>query len=116
LEAAITAFQQAVQAAPPDSADQSMYLKNLNLGLRDRSALIGNQANMEPPPTGTQQGVLSASSPLYNQFMYLNLLWRELFERYESAGDVADLQAAITAFQQAVQAFLLLLCPSGYSS
>ena len=41
LEAAIAAFQQAVQATPSDSPDLPTYLSNLGTGLRDRMSYRG---------------------------------------------------------------------------
>jgi len=106
LEAAIAAFQQAVQATPSDSPTRPLLLSNLGSGLRMRYIRTGNLTDLEAAIAAFQQAVQATPPDSPDRPTWLNNLGVGLRMRYTRAGDLADLEAAITAFQQALQATL----------
>src|SRR5207237_1118388 len=96
LEAAIVAFQQAVQACPSNSPERPARLSDLGNGLRDRSARTGELADLEAAIVALQ--ATSPDSPDLPPL--LNHLGAGLSNRYAHTGDLADLEAAISAWER----------------
>ncbi len=104
LEAAISAFQQAVEAASPDSPDQPLPLINLGRGLVNRYKSTGEVADLEAAISAFQQAVQATPADSAGWPSHLSDLGTGLHERYKRTRKPVDLDAAIRAFQQAVQA------------
>jgi tetratricopeptide (TPR) repeat protein len=100
LQAAITAFQQAIQSAHIDSPERPLLLGNLGNGLRDRYERTRNRADLEEAISISQQAVQSAPSDLPEQSELLRNLGLMLVERFHSTKDLASLEATISAWEQ----------------
>ena len=104
LDASISASQQAVQTASPDSPNRHEYLDHLRIRLRQRYTHSGALADLEAAISASQQVVQATPLDSPDRPGRMNNLGAALLDCYERTRNVTDLNAAITAFQQAVEA------------
>ena len=104
LEAAIRAFQQALDATPPDSPALARYLNNLGTSLGTRFERTGREADLEEAIRAYRQTVQATPPDSPTLPGYLNSLGNGLRARFSRAGREADLEEAILVFEQAVKA------------
>jgi hypothetical protein len=104
LEAAIAAYQQALDASPADAPDRPIFLNNLGNGLRDRAARSGVLADLDAAIATYRQAADAAPSGAPYRPAFLNNLGNHLSVRYERTNLPADLDAAIATYRQAADA------------
>ena len=89
LEAAIAAFQAALEATPAASADRPMYLGNLGTGLRLRYATTGMPADLEAAIEVYRQAVDATPIEAIGRAGRLTNLGTGLNERYARQGGLS---------------------------
>lgn len=104
LDAAVSAFQESVDASPSDAPDTRRHRFNLGLSMRMRFERVGDVADLDAAIRAGQSAldVTPVGNP--DRGMYLSFMGYSLSMRFERVGDVADLDAAILAGRGAVEA------------
>jgi len=102
IDAAVTAFRDAVAVASADNPNVASYLSNLGIALLTRFELTGDAADLSTGINFAQQAVAATPPGHPDRAAYLSNLASSLFTQFNRAGDSADLNAAIDAARQAV--------------
>ena len=102
LDAAIRAYERAVELEPPDNAERARYQSNLSGALYQR-AMITNSARDREEALALGQIASERSRPGdTDRVKYLSNAGINRLRSYDQSGGEADLSAAITAFDEAL--------------
>jgi tetratricopeptide (TPR) repeat protein len=102
LDQAISLWQQAVDATPPDAPERAALLNSLGNGLGDRYARSGALEDLEQAIEFYQQAVDATPPDAPERATLLNNLGLVLSVRYARSGTFEDLEQALAVHQQAV--------------